>query len=56
MGWQQQLQDCLQIAEVDLKKGIGWLFLHATAFSASALAKVPLQKPNRQTDIQTISL
>ena len=53
MGWQQQPQDCLQIAEVDPKKGIGWLFLHATAFSTSALAlgAAPKTKPtDRHTD------
>ena len=48
-----QLQNCLQIAEVGLKTGIGWLFLHATAFSASALARC---RSKNQTDRQTYRL
>ena len=48
-----QLHDCLQAAEVDLKTGIGWLFLHATAFSASALARC---RSKNQTDRQTYRL
>ena len=48
-----QPQDCLQISEVDLKTGIGWLFLPATAFSASALAGC---HSKNQTDRQTYRL
>ena len=48
-----QPQNCLQIAEVGLKTGIGWLFLHATAFSASALARC---RSKNQTDRQTYRL